>query len=135
LCQAINLSLSFRTCPLVFGGVIKVGDYLYGYSDGPGWTCQDFKTGDEVWSNNDDLKKGAVACADGMLYCLGEDNGTLVLIDASEKGWREHGRFTLEPQTQQRSPQGRVWTHPVIANGKLYLRDQEIFCAYDVKAK
>jgi outer membrane protein assembly factor BamB len=117
------------------GGVIKVGDFLYGYSDGRGWTCQDFKSGEEIWSNNNDLKKGAIACADGMLYCLGEDDGTLVLIDASDKGWREHGRFTLEPQTQQRSPQGRVWTHPVIANGKLYLRDQEIFCAYDVKGE
>lgn len=117
------------------GGVIKVGDFLYGYSDGGGWICQDFKSGDEIWSNNDDLKKGAIAYADGMLYCLDEGSGTLALIEASEKGWSEHGRFTLEPQTKQRSPQGRVWTHPVIANGQLYLRDQEIFCAYDAKGK
>jgi len=117
------------------GGVIKVGDSLYGYSDGRGWTCQDFKGGEEVWAEAEALKKGAIACADGMLYCLEEESGTLVLAEASPKGWKEQGRFKLEPQTEQRSPSGRIWTHPVIANGKLYLRDQEIFCAYDVKAK
>ncbi|HAV61676.1 MAG TPA: polyvinylalcohol dehydrogenase, partial [Verrucomicrobiales bacterium] len=114
------------------GGVIKVGDYLYGYSDGPGWVCQDWKTGEEVWANKD-LGKGAVHYADGMLYCVDEGRGTVVLAEASPKGWKEHGRFTLDPQTTKRSPQGRIWTHPVVINGKLYLRDQEILYCYDVK--
>jgi outer membrane protein assembly factor BamB len=116
------------------GGVILVGDHIYGYSDGPGWICQDFKTGNEVWAERNKLGKGAIACADGMLYCLDEAKGTLVLIEASPKGWNEHGRFTLEPQTKIRSPQGRIWTHPVISNGKLYLRDQDLIYCYDIKA-
>ena len=116
------------------GGVILVDDHLYGYSDGPGWVCQDFKTGNEVWAERNKLGKGAIACADGMLYCLDEGKGTVVLIEASPKGWNEHGRFTLEPQTKIRSPQGRIWTHPVISNGKLYLRDQDLIYCYDIKA-
>lgn len=115
------------------GGVILVGDYLYGYSDKGGWTCQNFKTGEAVWTEKAKLTKGAVACADGMLYCLEEKSGTVVLIEASPKGWQEHGRFTLSPQTTQRNPKGKIWTHPVIANGKMYLRDQELIFCFDVK--
>lgn len=114
------------------GGVILVGEHLYGHAE-PGWVCQDFKTGEEVW-NHRDFKKGAVACADGMLYCIEEGSGTVVLAEASPTGWKEHGRFKLDPQTKIRSPQGRIWTHPVIANGKLYLRDQDLISCYDIKA-
>ncbi len=117
------------------GGVILVGDHLYGYSDGLGWVCQDFKTGEEVWSEKRALAKGAVTCADGMLYCQGERNGEIVLAEATPKGWTEKGRFTLEPQSKFRSPRGKIWTHPVVANGKLYLRDQEIISCYDIKQK
>jgi len=114
------------------GGVILVGDHLYGHGD-PGWVCQNFKTGDEVW-NHRGFGKGAVAFADGMLYCLEEGSGTLVLVEASPKGWKEHGRFKLDPQTRIRSARGKIWTHPVISNGKLYLRDQDIITCYDIKA-
>lgn len=116
------------------GGVILVGDHLYGHSDGKngGWTCQDWKTGDVKWAEKK-LGKGAIHCADGMLYLLEESSGTVVLIEASPKGWSEHGRFKLEPQTTQRKPQGKVWTHPVVSNGKLYLRDQELISCFDVK--
>jgi outer membrane protein assembly factor BamB len=116
------------------GGVVLVDGYLYGYSDGVGWACQDFKTGQEVWAERKALGKGAVAYADGMLYCLAENNGTVALVEASPKGWKEHGRFKLDPQTTQRSPQGHIWTHPVVTGGRLYLRDQELLSCYDVKA-
>ena len=68
-----------------------------------------------------------------MLYLLEESSGTVVLIEASPDGWKEHGRFKLEPQTTQRKPQGKIWTHPVVSNGKLYLRDQEFISCFDVK--
>lgn len=116
------------------GGVILVGDHLYGYSDGGGWTCQEFKTGREVWAERQKLRKGCLTYADGMLYCVGEDDGTVVLIEASPEGWKEHGRFKLEKQSSQRAAQGRIWTHPVICNGGLYLRDQEFISCYNVKA-
>jgi hypothetical protein len=64
---------------------------------------------------------------------MSEGNGTVVLIEASPKGWKEHGRFKLDPQTTQRSPSGHIWTHPVVADGRLYLRDQELLACYDLK--
>jgi outer membrane protein assembly factor BamB len=114
------------------GGAILVGDYVYGHAE-TGWVCQNFKTGEEVW-NSRALRKGAIAYADGMLYCLEEDTGTVVLVEASPKEWKEHGRFKPEPQTKIRSTRGRIWTHPVISNGKLYLRDQDLIYCYDIKA-
>jgi outer membrane protein assembly factor BamB len=116
------------------GGVILIGDHLYGHSDSKefGWLCMDFKTGEQVWSSTE-LGKGAVASADGMLYLVEEDSGTVVLAEASPKAWTEHGRFKLDPQSEIRSPQGRIWTHPVISGGKLYLRDQDLIYCYDIK--
>jgi outer membrane protein assembly factor BamB len=116
------------------GGVVLIGEHVYGYSDGSGWICQDFKTGEEVWADKS-LGKGAVIFADGRLYCLDESTGTVALAEASPQAWREHGRFTLEPQTKNRAPRGKIWMHPVVANGKLYLRDQELLFCFDVAAK
>jgi len=103
------------------------------YSDGAGWVCQNFKTGEMVWNEKKALNKGAVACADGMLYCIEERSGKVMLVEASPKGWKAHGQFTLSPQTKLRKPSGKIWTHPVVLNGKLYLRDQELLHCYDIK--
>jgi hypothetical protein len=95
--------------------------------------CQNLMTGEQVWS--DDKKngsKGAVACADGMLYCLEEESGDCFLVEATSAGYKEVSRFKMDPQTTQRNPQGRIWTHPVIANGKLYLRDQDVVSCYEI---
>ena len=115
------------------GGVILVGEHLYGYSDGLGWVCQEFESGEQVWADKNSLGKGAIACADGLLYCISENGGEVVLIEASPEGWNEKGRFKLDPQSEYRSPRGKIWTHPTIANGKLYLRDQEIILCFDIK--
>ena len=61
--------------------------------------------------------------------------GEVALIAATSDGWQEKGRFTLDPQSEFRSSRGKIWTHPTIANGKLYLRDQEYIYCYDIKAK
>ena len=114
------------------GGVILIGDYLYGFSDGKNWVCQNFKTGDIVWSDKS-LEKGSLTCADGHLYCYGQKNGECVLIDASPKGWHERGRLKIPRQTMIRSSKGGIWTHPVVAQGKLFLRDQDLIFCYDVK--
>lgn len=115
------------------GGVIKLGDHLYGYSDGYGWVCQNFKTGELVWNEKKALGKGAIAYADDRFYCLGEGDGRIIMIEATPKGWKPQGEFTISPQTKKRNPKGKVWTHPVISNGKLYLRDQELIFCYDIK--
>jgi outer membrane protein assembly factor BamB len=117
------------------GGVILIDGYVYGHSDGKGWVCQNLESGELAWREREALGKGAIAYADGRFYCLSEDSGELVLIAASSEGWEEHGRFTLDPQTKIRSDKGKIWTHPVIADGKLYLRDQDLLFSFDVKAE
>jgi outer membrane protein assembly factor BamB len=113
------------------GGVLLLDGKLYGYSDGGGWVCQDFQKGDVVWADKK-LGKGSLTCADGRLYCYSEDNGTVALAEASPAGWKETGRFTIPGK---RPHAGWVWPHPVVANGRLYLRDQnQLFC-YDVSAR
>ena len=115
------------------GGVILFEGHLYGYSNGVGWLCQDFATGKKIWSEKQALGKGCIAYADGRFYCVDENDGRVVLIDAASEGWQPHGEFLLEPQTQLRKPSGRIWTHPVIVDGKLFLRDQEMLHCYDVR--
>jgi len=113
------------------GGVVKVGDYLYGYSDGKGWLCQNFKTGETVWQEKEKLSKGSLSCAGGMLYLRAESGpGTVVLIEATPKGWTEKGRFDQPNRSDKNS-----WPHPVISGGCLYLRDGDILLCYDVKQK
>jgi outer membrane protein assembly factor BamB len=116
------------------GGVVRVGDYVYGWSDADRgkWVCQEFKTGKEVWSSKK-LGRGSITCADGRLYCYSEDKGTCVLVPASPDGWTEKGRFTIPRHTARREFNNNIWTHPVVANGKLYLRDQELLFCFDVR--
>jgi outer membrane protein assembly factor BamB len=141
-CKLVKLSPNNEASEVYFskeminhhGGVVLVDGHLYGHSDRAGWLCQNFKTGEKVWAEKNALGKGAVTYADGMLYCLAEKDGTVALVEASPKGWKETGRFKLDPQTTQRNPRGRIWTHPVVTGGRLYLRDQELLSCYDVKA-
>jgi outer membrane protein assembly factor BamB len=111
------------------GGTVRVGDYIFGYSDSKGLTCQDATTGKAVWAEKVAIKKGSVSYADGKLYCRQEDDGTVVLVDAVPGGYAEKGRL-IQPD---RAPE-KAWSHPVIANGKLYLRDQDLLLCYDIKA-
>jgi hypothetical protein len=94
--------------------------------------CLDFKTGNVLWDEHDDAEhrapKGSVALADGRLYYRTE-KGTMLLIEPNAKQYVERGRFDQPERSQQPD-----WTHPVIANGKLYLRDQDVLLCYDVKA-
>jgi outer membrane protein assembly factor BamB len=112
------------------GGVVRVGDYLYGYSDGKGWVCQELKTGNLVWKN-EGVGKGSLTCADGYLYLRSESGkGVVALVDATPDGYRERSRFDQPNRSSESS-----WPHPMIANGKLYIRDQDVLLCFDVKAK
>lgn len=113
------------------GGVIKIGDYVYGHSTGKGWTCQNFKTGESVWEEKKKLGKGSITYADGCFYLRQEDGkGTVALVEASPTGYKEVGRFDQPERSEKNS-----WAHPVVAAGKLYLRDQDVLLCYDVRAK
>jgi outer membrane protein assembly factor BamB len=114
------------------GGVLKIGDKLFGHSDASGWVWQDLKTGQAAYkAEKTKLAKGSVVAADGRLYLRAESGkGTVVLLDASTPGWTEQGRFDPPNRSDKNS-----WPHPVIANGRLYLRDQDVLLAYDVKQR
>lgn len=112
------------------GGVVKVGDYLYGYSDSKGLACQNFLTGEIVWAEKEKIGKGAVSFVDGMLYFREERSGDMVLVAAIPTSYSEKGRFAQPDRAKE-----MAWPHPVIAHGKLYLRDQDNLFCYDVKAK
>jgi outer membrane protein assembly factor BamB len=118
------------------GGMILLNGCLYGANggnEGGYLVCLDFQTGKVLWDERDSGKrrapKGSVALADGRLYYRTE-KGTMLLIEANPKQYVECGRF--EQPNRSESP---AWTHPVIANGKLYVRDQDMLLCYDIKAK
>ena len=109
------------------GGVVLVGENLYGFSDGKGWVCQNLKTGEMVWNERSKLGKGSVTYADGHLYARSE-GGTVALLEASPSGYVETGRFEQPDRSSF-----NAWPHPVIVGGRLYLRDQDVLLCYDVK--
>jgi len=118
------------------GGMILLDGSLYGANggnEGGYLICLDFKTGNVLWDERDDAghraPKGSLALADGRLYYRTE-KGAMLLIEPSPKQYIERGRFDQPDRTRQ-----PAWTHPVIANGKLYLRDQDVLLCYDVKAQ
>ena len=105
---------------------ILIGDYLYGFSSGI-LTAMRFDTGEVAWRDRS-VGKGSLVYADGNLYAFSE-NGVVGLVEATPTRYVEKGRFSIQ---QDSLP---TWTHPVIAVGRLYLRDQNTIYAYDVREK
>ena len=79
------------------------------------------------WKNRS-VGKGSLVYADGRLYLLGENN-TVGLADASPTEYVERGRFTIADQGWP------SWAHPVVAGGRLFIRNQAMLASYDVAAK
>ena len=109
------------------GGMVLRGGFIYG-ADGDRLACLDFKTGKVQWETNA-TGKGSVSCVGNRLYFRNE-GGPVILAEVNPYEYVEHGRFTPAPKTDK--PQ---WAHPVVANGKLYVRDQDLLFCYDVKKK
>ena len=105
---------------------VLIGDYLYGFSSAI-LTAIKFDTGEIAWRDRS-VGKGSLVYADGNLYCLSE-NGVVGLVEATPTGYKEKGRFRI-PQDQL-----PTWTHPVVAGGRLYLRDQDTIYAFDIREK
>ena len=109
------------------GGLVLVDEHVYGTGGGT-LMCIDYKTGKINW-NERGVGKGSVIYADGHLYVRSE-NGPLALVEATPDGYKETGRFDQPYRSGK-----EAWQHPVIAGGKLYIRDWDILLCYDVKAK
>jgi len=110
------------------GGTILFDGMIYGCSNPQDLTCLDFNNGDMKWSDKSS-GKCSILFADGMLYCR-DENGPVSLVEATPEGFNLKGRFKQPDRSDKNS-----WAHPVIANGMLYLRDQDVLLCYDVQAK
>jgi len=107
------------------GGMVLLDGFVYGF-DEQILTCLDLRTGKPAWQNRS-VGKGSLTYADGRLY-LRSEGGPLALCAASPQGYEEFGRF--DPPNRA----GRAaWAHPVVAGGKLYIRDQDSLTVFDVK--
>jgi outer membrane protein assembly factor BamB len=105
---------------------VVAGDHIYGFSSSI-LTALRFDTGQVAWRDRS-VGKGSLIYADERLYLYSEQ-GTVGLADASPTGYRERGRFSI----QTTGPP--TWSHPIITNGKLIIRDQDNIYAYDIRAK
>lgn len=105
---------------------VLVGEYLYGFSNSI-LTAMRFADGKVAWQHRS-VGKGSVIYADGRLYLFSEQ-GQVALAEATPVQYVEHGRFRIN------AGELPTWSHPIVTNGKLILRDQGTVYAYDVKAK
>jgi outer membrane protein assembly factor BamB len=113
----------------IHGGVILRDGYLYGSSnEKPAWFCLDFLTGEEKYRDKS-IGQGSLMYADGMIYCLGE-RGTMLLVPCTPKEFKPTGRFDVP-----KGGTGLYWSHPVVCNGRLYLRHDDKLFVYNIAKK
>jgi outer membrane protein assembly factor BamB len=116
------------------GGFVKVGDYIYGgHNHNRGEpTCVEMKTGKIMWNADQPGKgSGCVLYADGNLYFRYE-NGLVALVEATPGKYNLKSTFTTPSRPGAKGP---AWAHPVISDGKLYLRHADVLFCYDVKGE
>jgi outer membrane protein assembly factor BamB len=119
-----------RELAVKHGGVVLVGDLLFGDSDDKGlpW-CADFMTGKIQWKAEGDRGGSAsVAAADGCVY-FRFANGTMELTEATSAERKTLGKFKVPGSGERPS-----WSHPVVTGGKLYLREGDKILCYDLRA-
>lgn len=108
------------------GGMVMHDGHVFA-SNGEMLSCVNFKTGEPTWRERS--MKGSIVMADGK-FIFRNEQGPVVLFAADTKEYKELGRFD-QPQRSDRP----AWAYPVVADGKLYLRDMDKLLVYDVKAK
>ena len=126
--SAVNRCARLRTA--AHGGQVLLSGYLYG-TNPKGPACAEFVTGKIKWQSPG-VGPGAVTYADGNLYLHGE-NGDVALVEATPEAYREKGRFTPASQPKRVRAKEMAWAYPVVANGRLYIRDLGTLWSYDVR--
>ncbi len=116
--------------PSAIGGAIKLGDFLYA-TTGKSMQCLDFATGQVKWEAPS-LGAAALCYADGNLYLHGE-NGAVALVEATSEGYNEKGRFNPPDQPKRANQLEKAWAYPVVANGRLYIRDHGNLWCYEIR--
>jgi outer membrane protein assembly factor BamB len=137
--RLIRLDMSSRTASTVWhredlddchSGALLLEGRLYGCAcrvGGRSFYCVDFLTGRTVKLDKT-LGKTALTCADGMLYALNH-RGTMFLLTPTADGFDVVSRFDLE-----RRPTNFYLAHPVVCDGRLYLRGGQELHVFDVRA-
>jgi len=114
------------------GGVVLVNGYIYGsnwLSNNDGnWCCIDWNTGKKKYEEHWKCK-GSIISAEGLLYIFDERSGYVGLVKANPE------KFDLISSFKISKGSGPYWAHPVIHNGKLYIRHGKVLMAYDIKNK
>jgi len=123
--------LDARTLQNHHGGLVLVGDHIYaGHGHNRGFpVCVEFSSGRVLWGGdirNAGMGSAAVVYADGHLI-FRYQNGLVVLIEATPVGYKEKGSFTIPGVTAP------SWPHPVVAGGRLYLREQDVLYCYKLR--
>ena len=119
-----------KALPNSIGGSVQIGDYLYGANQRDGLLCIEYASGKVEWGEKS-LGAGSVCFADGRLYFHGED-GKVALAEATPDQYREKGLFT-PPDPPERPKGTKAWAYPVVADGRLYVRDLGTLWCFDVK--
>jgi len=109
------------------GDIILVGDHVYGSTFNGSWCSINFMTG-EIGYTDRSFGKGSIHYADGLFYCLSENDKTVGLVKPDPKKFIELSRFELPNEAE-----GNSWAHPVVLDGRLYLRHAQYLYCYDVK--
>ena len=128
-------ALSTKSMQNHHGGVVLVDGVIYGSSKASGgvWMAQDFASGETLWEERmRPNRSGSIAYADGRLYCYNDEDATLMLVEPDRKEFKKVGELKLPETTKTDRGNGAIWAHPVIADGMLLLRDQELIFAYDI---
>lgn len=114
------------------GGMVLIGNYIYGSthdSNSKGrWICVDWTTGKTMWITSWN-NKGSIISADGLIYIYEEKNGNIALVKPNSEKLEIISSFRYTEGT------GPYWAHPVIDNGRLFLRHGDCMAAYSIKAK
>lgn len=108
------------------GDMVVVDGLLFGSNDPGILMCLELKTGKVKWQNRS-VGKGAVTYADGKII-LRSEISEVAMVAATGDGYRELGRFEQPDRSALNS-----WAHPVVAHGRLFLRDQGLLLCYDLK--
>lgn len=125
---AANKMYFVRQLNASIGGAVLIDGLLYGATR-QALFCADFDTGEIKWTDRG-VGAASLCYADGRLYLRGHDAGEIALVEPSAAAYRQQGRF-LQPERSE----VQAWPHPVIANGCLYIRDQEVLLCFDIRAE
>jgi outer membrane protein assembly factor BamB len=110
------------------GGLILIGDHLYGDSDDNGTPfCANLMTGEIKWKGRGPGKGSIAIIGNRDLLFMQFQSGQLALAKANPSEYKVISQFTI-PETGQLPS----WAHPVIADGKLYIRSQDVLYCYDI---